>query len=692
MTSLDISYIFTWYLSLFFLGLISLPSTVLFFNKFRDKGYALSKTISLTLVTFTVFVLSSFRFISFSQASLFWIMVTIFGLNYFVLLKKYSSPKAFIKIVKQHLPIFITEEIVFLAVLFFWSYIRAFRPDIDNLEKPMDWGFVNSALKSQYLPPVDMWFSGKFINYYYFGHLIHAVITKISQIPSYITYNLSMATVLALTFSQSLSLAFNLINAIKPKISLIKIFLFALTSAFLVTFGGNLHHVYKIAKLDIQANNGLSLKWPDIKKAAQSYWYPDATRFIGYDPDIDDKTIHEFPMYSFVVADLHGHMNNIPQFILFLSFIFAISLNPSLSLINWPQVLGSGFLLSISYMTNAWDFAIFTFLVNVTRHKNIFYAILKTFVNGILTIAAWFIFTLPFSQNFEPMMEGLKISDSHSPFWQLLILYGGFWLISFPFVYFLKFKKSKLSDIPLCHLFVLSLIITATILIICPEIFYIKDIYIYSHRRANTMFKLVYAAFMMYGLSASYILFNFSQVSNKLIKNLYKVIFFLVFVIHVSYSYFAIKSNYGNLKSYQGLDGMLWYQLRYPDNFKAITWLNNNINGQPTVLEAAGDSYTDFNMVSAATGFPTIEGWIVHEWLWRGGYDQPAKRQQDVDAIYSSTDQKTIRSLVQDYGVDYIFIGDKEVEKYPSLNEDNIAAIADLVFQSGATKIYKIKK
>src|SRR5258708_38797604 len=32
-------------------------------------------------------------------------------------------------------------------------------PDIHGLEKYMDYGFVNSILRSQYFPPKDMWFT-----------------------------------------------------------------------------------------------------------------------------------------------------------------------------------------------------------------------------------------------------------------------------------------------------------------------------------------------------------------------------------------------------------------------------------------------------------------------------------------------------------------------------------------------------
>ena len=742
MNSVEIGHLFTWYLILLILGLSSLPTCLLLFKNFWDKGYAFAKTISLILITFFVFVLSSAKLIPFSQSSLSWLVIGLVAFNYLFLKKKYFKNSKLIDFFKPHLAKILLQELIFFSLLAFWTYVRGFRPEIDNLEKPMDWGFVNSTLKTTYLPPLDMWFSGQFINYYYFGHLIHAVITKISSVPSTIAYNLSIATVLALTFSQTLSLSASLIKNSLKKISFLKIFLLALTSSVLITFGGNLHHLYKITKINIQNNQKLVLSLDEFKKASLTYWYPDATRFIGYDPDIEDKTIHEFPIYSFVVADLHGHMNNIPVFLLFLSFIFTIFTNfKTNSFINWPLIGGAGFLLSISYMSNAWDFAnlglffaVFTLIYNLyqpssppnptsspsnptsspsnptslrgacdeaissptsspAKRSNLFTIFLKTLINGLLTIVSWFIFTFPFSRNFQPMMEGLKWSDSHSPFWQLFILYGGFWLINLPFLFiFKKYLHKKIKYPSVGQIFVLCLILTATILIVLPEIFYVKDIYIYSHRRANTMFKLVYAAFMMYSISASYVLSSFTQLKNKAIKRIYKFVFVLVFLIHSTYAYFAINSNYGGLKNFQGLDGFVWYQNRYPDTFKAIEWLNNNLTGQPLILEAVGDSYTDFNLVSSATGLPTVEGWIVHEWLWRGGYDQPAARQQDVEAIYQSVDVESLRPLVQKYSIDYILIGDKEFEKYPNLNQDNIAQISDLVFQSNQTKIYKVKK
>lgn len=689
----DLKFIIFWWLVIFLLGTLSLPLIFLLFKNFWDKGYIFAKIVSLALITYILFILSIFKFLPFTNQSIF-ILILIFGALDFWYLSKKSRQDSLFAVFKKHSKIFIFEESLFLLVLVFWSFIRGYAPDIEGLEKFMDWGFVNSALRSKYLPPADMWFSGLPVNYYYFGHLIFAVITKISGISSAITYNLAIATVCALTFVSGFSLSSNISFNFLKKFNLKLVLVSGMASALLLTFGGNLHAVYKIIKINIQNEGKLTLTVDAINRARESYWYPDATRFIGHDPDTKDKTIHEFPIYSFVVADLHGHMNDIAAVIFLMAFLFALSLNFPVA-IPWYYSVPLGLTFSAAYMTNAWDFAVYglflgIFLVlNYLKSQKIFEALSQAVSLGVLTVFFWYLFSLPYSLNFTPMMEGIKISDVHSSFYQLLILYGGFWLISFPLVLFilssLRGRNRGRSNLTSSDIFALSLIITATLLIIIPELIYIKDIYIFEHRRSNTMFKLVYQAFMMYSVVAGYVLVRLSKFC------LYKLIFFLVLICHLIYPIFAVKSYYG-LKDYKGLWGLNFLKSTYPDNFTAIEWIQQNISGQPVMLEAVGDSYTTFNQVSAVTGLPTVEGWIVHEWLWRGGYDQPAARQADVQKIFESENLDEARTLLQKYNVEYIFVGDKEREKYSKLNEDTFTKLGNIVFQSNQTKIYKLTK
>jgi uncharacterized membrane protein len=666
----DFKYISTWWLSLFFLSSLSLPLIFLLFQKFWDKGYIFAKTFSLFVLSYLLLTLGIFHISPFTLPGIYFILALFAAINIFLVTKK----KSFFKdIFRRHWRIFLFQEILFLTILTLWSYVRGFAPDIEGLEKFMDWGFVNSILRSQFFPPADMWYAGQSINYYYFGHFVFAFLTKFSSISSAITYNLSIATVCALTFLSGFSLTSNLIfNSLKKP--LFRLYFFGgLLSAFLLTFGGNLHTAYKIGK-------GVIVDRLELSQAASLYWYPDATRFIGFDPDTTDKTIHEFPLYSFVVADLHGHMNDIPLVIFFIAFLF-VSLT-SISNLRSYLFLPAGFLLSLAYMTNAWDFAVYGLLFGLSSlllSKSFW----KTLLSGLFTIAAWFLFTLPFSLHFSPMAEGLKIADAHTPLYQLFILYGGFWLISLPFVFFFlkNFKRKKILP---ADYFVFALFITATILVIIPEIIYIKDIYISEYRRANTMFKLVYQAFIMYSLISGYVFIRLRH------SFFYRLLFSLIFIIHLSYSYFAVKSYYG-LKNYKGLWGLNFLKTTYPDNLAAINWLNQNVPGQPHIVEATGDSYTTFNQISMATGLPTIEGWLVHEWLWRGGYEGPSARVAEVEKIYTSTDFEEVKNILDKYQIKYIFVGDKEYEKYPNINLENFKFLnAKIVFESGQTRIYQL--
>lgn len=739
----DFHFVFTWWLTIFGLSLLSLPFVFYFFDKFWDHGYIFSKTLSIVLTTYLILVSGIFKILPFNNIGLFVIIIFLVLVDVLFLLNK-KRYLWFLKIIKSKYKLFLSQELLFLTILTLWSYIRSFAPDIEGLEKYMDWGFVNSALRSKFLPPQDMWFSGEIINYYYFGHLIFALITKLSKISSSITYNLSIATVCSLTFVSTFSLASNLtflsINKKKKTVpcpvkerdrkgfSSKKIIFAGLISALLLTFGGNLHSVYKIANLNFtQNNNKIVFTNTALKKAINAYWYPDATRFIGHDPDTKDKTIHEFPLYSFVVADLHGHMNDIIIVIFFMAFLLS-SFIESKQKKNWQFIVFSGFILSLCYMTNAWDFAVYGLLLAIFTILTNFYqqgvkGLISTFFTGFMVILFWYLFSLPFSLKFIPMLEGIRISDGHSPFYQLFVLYGGFWLICFPFLIHLIYKliknfrffRSKIqvvnaeflskdtiptyrdklkikNSFTISDIFIATLIIAATILIIVPELVYLKDIYIYEHRRANTMFKLVYQSFILYSLCSGYVLVRLSEIiKSRILISIYKLIFALVFVIQLIYPYFAIKSYYGEFRLYHGLDGLTYLKDLYPDNYQAILWINKNITGQPVMLEAVGDSYTTFNQVSSATGLPTVQGWIVHEWLWRGGYDIPASRQMDVEKIYLSKDLEETQTLLSQYSVEYIFVGAKEYEKYPDIDPQKFKDIGGkVVFQSGKTVIYQL--
>ncbi|OGH04523.1 MAG: hypothetical protein A2W22_05355 [Candidatus Levybacteria bacterium RBG_16_35_11] len=701
----DILVIFQWFAVFLLIGLIFLPLTSLIFSNFFDRGYIFSKTLGIVFISYLTFLLASSRVFTFNLSIVLAIFVSL-ALNYFV-----SRRVGIRNLFKGKVLIFVLEEIIFLVFLSFWTYVRGNQPDINGLEKFMDFGFVNSILRADYFPPKDIWFTPFSINYYYFGHLTTAVLTRISAIPSNISFNLMIAVLFALSFVSSFSIGATLISKIKDQKSKIKSLFVGFLTAFLVTLAGNIHTIYALFK-PYPNENPVPVWQLEFSPFTfpNSYWYPNATRFIY-------NTIHEFPIYSWVVADLHGHVLDIPIVLLTIALILSVFLKNNLRTLNSILI---GFLLSIMYTTNAWDgiiyflLAVIVFFVlssNLNKGKLTF-SLLKFLKPTITVLISYFIFSFPFNLGFKPFVSGIGLlcapksliaigkigpflfEADHcqlSPLYQLFILYGFFYFLVVSYFFILK----RIKDISKNDIFVIILIVLSSILIILPEIVYIKDIYP-SHYRANTMFKLVYQGFIMLSISCGYIILRVFSAVKKLKINLNifipwsAVLLFLLFLISV-YPFLAIPSYYNNLQRYKGINGTTYLKSLYPDDFEAISWLNKNIKGQPVILEAQGDSYTDYARVSSNTGLPTVLGWTVHEWLWRGSYEIPAPRIKDVEDLYQSGDLSLVKSLIQKYKISLVFVGSLEMEKYTKINENNFKKLGILIYENGGTKIYKIK-
>lgn len=723
----DLFLILHWWIVLLLVGLLTLPITASFFNKFFDKGYIFSKIVGVVLLSYTIFFLGTIHLLTFTRVNIFFILSLYIITLTVIFLKRKRALEAFLSLFKRW-KIFLFEETLFLCALLFWSYIKSFQPDIIGLEKYMDFGFMNSILRSNYFPAKDMWFTPLSINYYYFGHIIAAVLTKLSAIPSNFSYNLILATIFALCFTGSFSISANLLyEKFKNKLDA-RILTGGILSAFLVTVSGNFHTIYTFFK-PYENENPVPF-WQLIfspQTFPNSYWYPNATRFIY-------NTIHEFPSYSFVVSDLHGHVFSIPIVLTIIALAFSI-----LTSFQKKKVVLISFLLACAYMTNAWDGIIYFLLSSLVilfsslstktqtkLERRIKYHVLSIKIKKeyiirntyyiILIFIFFILFSLPFSFFFKPFVSGMGILCApqfltnigkigpflfesnhcqHSPLWQLFILYGFFyfWVISF-LIFIYKKLNAKRYTLDASDLFIFILIFLSNILLILPEFIYMKDIYP-AHYRANTMFKLAYQAFIMLSLVSGYAIINIlphlkPRLTNP--KSYWKIVFFVISVFSVflvlSYPHFATRSYFGDLKNYSGLDGTK--HLKNTSDYDAINFLNKTIVGQPVVLEAQGDSYTNYARVSANTGLPTVLGWTVHEWLWRGTYDIPAPRIEEIKNLYETSDLQTAKKIIDKYRIKLVFLGQLEKDKYPLLSEEKFTMLGKIIFSEGQTKIYKL--
>jgi len=379
-----------------------------------------------------------------------------------------------------------------------------------------------------------------------------------------------------------------------------------------------------------------------------------------------------------VVSDLHGHVLDIPFVLTLLAVLLAwLNRQDDFRRDHWRRLKEcalAGSMLAVMYMTNAWDFPIYLLItggvllyLNAYRQSGRWKIVGLTLLQLAGIVGVFWILDQPYIYHFVNFSKGVRLVQTPTPFYQLAVLWG--YQLLFAIIFYLSIRKREKTR---ADIYVLILAMASVGLIYVPELIYLRDIYGSAYSRANTMFKLTYQAFILLGLLAGYAAVRVSLLQEKRFTRYgLGVLFSMVLILPLLYPYYAIRGYYGkiSLARYKQLDGLAFLQ---PDDAKAIAWLKTNVSGQPTILEANGDSYTEYGRISMTTGLPTVLGWFVHEWLWRGDNKVPAKRVKEVAKVYESSDVRTAKSVVQKYDIRYIIWGDLERKKFKALKESTL--------------------
>ncbi len=707
-----------WWVVLLAFGIICMPLSCIIFCKFSDLGWAVSKVMMIAFASWLMWVLSSIRFMKFSQINCIIAVLVVLFFNLFLFfgfLKK-SKDKLIVKIksieiVKEIL----FTEILFLSMYIFCNYLRGYVPQAYGTEKFMDFSFMKTISRQEYMPPNDMWFAGEKLNYYYMGQYIMTFICKCSGIPVEYGYNFSLATIFALLFAMTYSLVRNLfIDTISDKKKNKLPYIAGIISAVAMNFSGNGHYIiYGIIRPIIQSLSGDELT---------AYWYPNATRFIRTRPDADAYIIHEFPGYAHIIGDLHAHLINTIFVVTLLAIMLSwlqyrkdvISRYSIIKETFMPHILLIGFLIGLFKGINYWDFPIYyvvcgaiIFFSNIVLMKTWKERLLVTTIQGVLVLVVSSIVILPFTLSFDMISSKIGLVKYHSPIYQIIILYGLPIIVSIIYLFSLikwkdktsvRFKNNYvlnfLSQLSFSDLFVVVLSLCAIGLIVTPEFIYIKDIYDNGTLRTNTVFKCVFQAYLMFDIIIGYIFVKVLTKRKCAVKSIC-VVCFVLWIGTLGYFNNAIHSAFLDYHVYTGLDASVFLDIESPADAHAIRWLKENVDSDAVILEANGDSYTLNNRISVFTGNPTVLGWWGHEYLWRsnGIAEEPkevSERVNQIQLFYNSTDDNLIQNIIEKYNIKYIYVGKCEWEKFPNMNVEFLKSFGNVVFEETSNMNLKI--
>ena len=317
-----------WILYIEFVALLAFPIGFIVFRGLRNRGFLLMKALGILIVSFVAWMLASLHIVPFGNLAVWAGIGTLAAISSFA---TYLYKEEILLFIKTRWKTITLLETIFLVAFFAFLLVRMANPDLWHPyrggEKPMDIGYLNAVVKSSYMPPYDPWFSGGYLNYYYWGQFIIGCFIHLTGITTEIAYNLAIPTLFALTVGGAFTIGSNLVRVPTAKLGPSNLstyfkrklnwFVGGLAIVFVCIIGNfdGLFQTITLAKN--QFIHGM---------AGGEFDFWRSSRMMA--PDPPGFEITEFPFFTFLFADLHAHLISIPFTLLVLGLGMAIFLAP----------------------------------------------------------------------------------------------------------------------------------------------------------------------------------------------------------------------------------------------------------------------------------------------------------------------------------------------------------------------------
>jgi YYY domain-containing protein len=462
-----------WWFILFVFGIVTFPISYILLKHLFDKGYVFSKVLALLMIGYFSWLLG---YVSFNGLTIFLAFFIIVIFSLLIIWK--GVGRSFFEYIKKEVGFLLLEEILFLIIFLIAGAYKMRTHDIVGTEKPMDFAFINGILASPSMPPQDPWLSGGSISYYYFGYLIVAVMSRVSQVSSGEAFNLAIAMIWALSALGAFSLVYALTRRYR----------YSFLSAAALVFLGNLDFLHRIIQSyqfgDLRipyynspsngAVTGLGTAWDFAINPLQHGWdYFQASRIMVVSNT--DKMINEFPSFSFFLSDLHPHVMGIP----FVLLAIALSFNIIKSSASGLGVFGGQKFWQITQMfflalvfgglsfLNSWDFPTLLLLFGVCLSFQQWWTepeSLKSWFVSMVSIClpivlGSLLLYFPFYFRLQSQAQGIGLVSDRTDIYYLIILFGVFLIVIVPVLMeklsvnnlkIVKSGKLKKSEILIC--------------------------------------------------------------------------------------------------------------------------------------------------------------------------------------------------------------------------------------------------
>ncbi|MCS6800524.1 MAG: DUF2298 domain-containing protein [Dehalococcoidia bacterium] len=312
-----------WWLLSTLIGLAAAPLALRLFPELADRGLSLARPLGIIFTGFFFWIGASLSLFPPNRGAAV-LGVALLALGGLAALGGRVQAALQLAWMRDNWQRLLAGEALFAVIFIGWASVRAYAPEIAGTEKPMELLFLNAVLRADAFPPPDPWLAGYTVSYYYFGYVLVGMLAHLAATPASVAFNLALALVMALSAHAAFGLVSSLVIARWPAATPRQTMLAGLLGTVLLVGMGNL-----VGLLDFARSRGWGTAefWSALAidglthpyRAAswtptEHWWWWKATRVINTFRDGQgiDYTINEFPIFSFVLGDLHPHVLALP--------------------------------------------------------------------------------------------------------------------------------------------------------------------------------------------------------------------------------------------------------------------------------------------------------------------------------------------------------------------------------------------
>ncbi len=419
-----------WLLAIYAVWLAVMPFAFTMFRAMPDKGWLWARPLGLLCVSWVTWIIVSLGVAEFGILSVVAGLILVMSASFVWGFRIRRDLLAFVRLRWRRVVFF---EVLFLSAFVAFLFIRMSNPDLWHTwrggEKPLDFAYLNAVTRSSVIPPYDPWFSGGYLNYYYYGQFMFAWLIRLTGIESSIAYNLAIPTVFAFTvggaFSLGYGLAWTILRAIGRGFALggKGLIMVGLFSVLLIAIAGNVDGFVQAVGI-LFGNIGTGF----------DYWR--SSRLISLNPPSYEIT--EFPFFSFLYGDLHAHMIAIPFAILATGLAIGVYASYTTGRSWWrllPMLAVLGLAIGALRALNTWDFPVQAALAVTITGIAVLLQRDKTLIRRVFIACLWagviigvgYLAFIPFNTRFQVFNAGIVPSVARTPLWQ-------YWIIHMPFL------------------------------------------------------------------------------------------------------------------------------------------------------------------------------------------------------------------------------------------------------------------